>query len=108
MSAYQKEIWQIGCAPETSKMCCPKKYVNQKINVPSEVENHEFFSSNNVDIWSFKNFLLSFGDLENLSLNDIDSKKTEYIDSLNSLKLLANLDRVPVAYVSKLISEKVK
>ncbi|EIE76686.1 hypothetical protein RO3G_01390 [Rhizopus delemar RA 99-880] len=79
-------------------MHCPKEYINQKINVPSEVENHEFFSSNNVDIWSFKNFLLSFGDLECLSLNDVKSKKTEYINSLNSLKLLANLDRLLVTY----------
>ncbi|KAI7888701.1 uncharacterized protein EV154DRAFT_304183 [Mucor mucedo] len=84
-------------------MSCPEPYLNKKIDIKSSVKNNEFFSSNVVNDWTFKNFVIWTGDIY---AKRMKSHLKEYHNSLNSLLKKQNMDRALVQYVTSLLNKK--
>lgn len=86
-------------------MSCPQEYLDKNIEIKTSVKNHEFFSSNVVNDWDFKNYLVWTGD---------DFRKRmkthfrEYQNSLTSLSKKQIMDRNLSKHVASLRDIQVK
>ncbi|KAI8881108.1 hypothetical protein K501DRAFT_189736 [Backusella circina FSU 941] len=86
-------------------MLCPQEYLDKKIEIKTSVKNHEFFSSNFVNNWTFRNYLVWTGDI---FLRRIKSYYRDYQNSLISLSKKQKMDRDLCEYVADLMKKKGK